>query len=1252
MSSRREYELLFQLNAQLGGSYTSTFNSAQKSIVAMQKEIEALSKRQSDISSYQKQQAALEANKRKLEVLQQQYDNIQHEMNETGQSSADLQNKLLAKQMQIDKTSASINAQTAKLAEMGNALRAAGVNTDDLTKESAELGRQIDELKAKQEEAAEGAEDFGRAGVQAFGALQQAIASAGVARALGEIYELLWNCADASMAFESTMTGVAKTTDLSDDEFAAMSKSIKEMATEIPETTDELGQIAETAGQLGIVKGSLLDFTEIMAMLGTATNMTSSEAATMLAQFASITNMDPSYYMNLGSSVVALGNKYATTERNIADMSQSIAAAAAIANMSEADIVGISAAVTSLGITAQNGGTQMTKLISEINSAVSSGEGLEAWARAARMEAEEFAEAWRDDAAGALDMFIRGLNATYEAGGDVYSVLADLGITETRMVTMITSLVKSGDRLTSTLNTANTAWRENTALTTEAEKRYATTQSQLTLLQNAYNNLRIAVGDNYNPTLRELYALGTQVLDGMTEFVEQNPALVKAITAGVGILFTAVGALAAYTLAVKVATAFSTAFASAAGVALGPIIAVVAGVAALTALFVGLNEAMQPTLDESWELTAASRAQYNELQNLNEEYEKTVEMYGETSYEAQQLQWQIEDLNAEYENGKQTLDEYRAAHQELMDSYADMESTHEESYGEIEKEQRSIVALIGKLEELTATTDSAKENQQAILAIIEALNDSVPDLALSYDDVIKNSGDIIKVLENTAKAQYAQKLLKEQWSEYVDRAGTQDSFKTDLVFAYQNWKIAKGEFDLANQAYNAAKKRYDYFFDKSAGLAKFMGTQEEAAAYDAAKEHLQTYTWTLAMAAAKYSENKVALAELESVFKDYQAAQEELAESGENISEVISDVTDRVADLAAKYEEAYNAALSSVQGQYSLWDEADKIVATSAESINANLDSQISHWQNYNANLASLADRTDDIDGLREMIASFADGSKESVNAIAGMAAASDEDLKAMVQKWKTLQQEQDTTANSLAEFENDFATSMDALQQELETTIGEMNLSEEAAQSARYTIQGFIDSAEDMTDEVYYAYYKLGQTAVRAFNRVAGTNLTLNVPSRGYASGTRSASPGWAWVGEEGPELMYMQGGEAIIPSDISLAAYAKEMRFATLFGKMSGFMTEAIAPREAQLISLYPRLMTLPSITANRTEAISAAIGGRGGFGGITIKSEFNVTVGSGADVNELREAFSKINNDIGEIIVEKIEDYFEDKSRKSYT
>lgn len=109
---------------------------------------------------------------------------------------------------------------------------------------------------------------------------------------------------------------------------------------------------------------------------------------------------------------------------------------------------------------------------------------------------------------------------------------------------------------------------------------------------------------------------------------------------------------------------------------------------------------------------------------------------------------------------------------------------------------------------------------------------------------------------------------------------------------------------------------------------------------------------------------------------------------------------------------------------------------------------------------ASLRDRAGDIEGLTEMIGSFADGSSDSVNAVAGMAAASDEELAAMVESWNKLREEQNKAAEDIADFRTGFSETMDAISGDLEATIDDMDLGTEAAEAGRATIQGFIDGA------------------------------------------------------------------------------------------------------------------------------------------------------------------------------------------------
>ena len=1223
MASRKEYEMMFQLSAQLGGNFNGTFSTAQKALLGMQKEIEALSKTQNDISAYQKQQSAIENTKRKLETLQTQYDNIKREMDETGSASSSLQNKLLSKQEQIDKTNNSLKSQTDKLGQMGDALNKAGVDTNSLGSETDKLGKKIDDLKAKEEAAASKAGGFGTATAEAFSAAQQAIVAAGIDVALKKVYDFFASCSEASRDFESAMTGVAKTTDLTDAEFASMSDDIKRMSTVIPETTTQLAAISETAGQLGIEKSNLMSFTEIMAELGTATNMTSDEAATMLAQFASITGMDPSYYSNLGSAIVDLGNNYATTEKNITEMSQAIAAAGSISGMSEADIVGISAAVTSLGISSENGGTQMTKLISSLNSAVSSGDGLEDWAKVAGMSADQFAAAWGTNAAGALDTFIQGLHGIYESGGDVYGTLSNLGITETRMVTMITSLAKSGDRLTDTLQTSNKAWSENTALQNEAQKRYATTESQLTLMKNAYNNLKVSIGDAYTPALQGLYKEQTKVLEGITAFTDAHPGAVRAITAFVGVLGLVVAALTSYAAIAKVVTAVNAMLtASIPGV--NVIMGITVAVAGVTAALTALGAANEDRLDESWQLTAASRKQYNELQELNAQYKEACDVYGKTSYEAQSLQWKINDLNNEYESGKQTLEDYKSATDDVLQSYKDMVSKHQDTSSGISDEAASTDSLILKLEQLTSTSDGAAKNQQAILAIVGALNEQVPGLALSYEKVTNNTGGFLESIRTIAQAQAKAKKMSDEWSEYVDRVSQQDTLKTAKEQAENNAKIAQSEYDTAVKAYQAKDRLYSV--GASGFLTQYMETRDEAAAMQEAQSQLETYNQAVSDTTSAYNENEDAIKSLEGSLAGYTSAESDAISGAQDITSLMDSASQASQKLAESYKTAYDAAYTSISGQYNLWDQAAQVVAINADTINSNLQSQITYWEQYNTNLQSLTARTGEVAGLGDMLKSFADGSQESVATVAGMASASDSQLAAMVSNWKTLKQQQETTSGSLADVQTKFTESMNSISQSVQDAVSKMNLSTDATAAAKNTVQGYINGASAMLPQVQAAYAKVAQAAKNALDAGTGNSTT---PVPGHASGTPSADPGFALVGENGPELVYFNGGERVLNAAETEAAKAQ------------------LSAADYQITTFAPQLF---SALSARSDAISA-MPNSSSSSNIVINLSPSYVV-SGVGDSQAVEAALRSNDDrLRELVADVIDERASDIARRSY-
>lgn len=306
----------------------------------------------------------------------------------------------------------------------------------------------------------------------------------------------------SAVDFESAFAGVRKTVSATEEEFAVLEQGIRDMAMEVPIAREEIAGIAEAAGQLGIKTENIMAFTRVIADLGVATNMTGEEAATTLARFANITQMPQDDFERLGSTIVDLGNNLATTEAEIADMALRIAGAGAAVGMTEAQILGVAGALSSVGLEAEAGGTAVSRTINEIDKAVAlNGESLEIWAELAGTSVDKFSTAWKEDATGALEDVFIGLGKVKDEGGNLNVVFEELGIDAIRQADMIKRISGAGDLMTNSLNLANEAWDENNALTKEAQQRYETTASQLVILKNKVTDSAVTLGDALIPAL-------------------------------------------------------------------------------------------------------------------------------------------------------------------------------------------------------------------------------------------------------------------------------------------------------------------------------------------------------------------------------------------------------------------------------------------------------------------------------------------------------------------------------------------------------------------------------------------------------------------------------------------------------------------------------------------------------------------------------------------------------------------------------
>lgn len=323
--------------------------------------------------------------------------------------------------------------------------------------------------------------------------------------------------AKSAIDFEDAFTGVEKTVDGTAEQMAELKQGIRDMSKEIPSSTTEIAGVAEAAGQLGIATEDILSFTRVMIDLGNSTNLGAEEAASSLAKFANITNMSAKDYDKLGSTIVALGNNFATTEADIVAMSTRLAATGELAGLSQSQILSMATAMSSVGIEAEAGGSAMSKLLKQIQVAVETGNAdLKDFAKVAGMSTKDFKKAFEKDAVSALSAFIGGLNDTKRNGKSAIAILNDMDIKEVRLSNTILSLANASELMNKAVKLGNEAWEDNTALTNEANKRYATLKSKIQMAWNKIKDLAVTIGDKLTPTLSK----AIDEIDDLTEWVE------------------------------------------------------------------------------------------------------------------------------------------------------------------------------------------------------------------------------------------------------------------------------------------------------------------------------------------------------------------------------------------------------------------------------------------------------------------------------------------------------------------------------------------------------------------------------------------------------------------------------------------------------------------------------------------------------------------------------------------------------------
>lgn len=983
---------------------------------------------------------------------------------------------------------------TSDLNQLEAAAERAGHAAENLAEANGRASEATEELSNASEQAAEEAEGAGNKGTDAIGAVAGALAAAGITAKVMEIAGAVYELAGSFSEAEKTIVGATGATGRELDEL--MSNSLDVYASSSAENLNEVAAgMMNVKTATGLTGDALEEATDAALVLNNVLGYEVSESSRTAGALMK----------NFGVSAQEAYNLIAIGAQNGADKNGDLLD---VLNEYSAQYsaLGLSAEefVSSLVDGAEAGVFSVDKVgdaVKEFNIRAKDGSDTTAEAfELLGMNADVMSEKFAAGGDTARTAFFEVVNALESMDDPMAKNAAAVGLFGTQYedleatVLPVLSGIEGG-----TLDMYD-------AVGTLAEG----AQSMGDEWQAAGNSIKAAFGAAITPAVSAGSSALAGFVQGVGEFLQEHPAVTKAITAiGVG-LGVVVAGFALYAAGTAVATAATALFGTTLSAAIWPITAIAAAIAAVTAAALFLVDAFQEDLGEVEGLTATTREQYYELQDLNAEYEEACEKYGETSEEALRLKYQVDDLTASYEANKQTVEEFTAEVDALVQSHDELISSYEEGMATIDQNEVGTLSLIQKLEDLASTTNRTAAQEEQMKAVIDQLNTDLPELALSYDDVASSTEKSIEAMKQAAEAQAEQERQAEQKQAYVDLLKEQANLEEEIAKAEENVRLEQERMDNMSG--------WDHFWTG--------GEWDDLEAYQATLDELN----------AAYAENQAALQGIEDDWAGVAEAAEEAAESPSSYEEAVSiayeNVRAKVEELCAAYDEAYQAALESFEGQFGLFDEAEADMDATVANAQAALDSQLAYWESYSANVETLKNTSAEDLGITQenyeaLMAYAQSGSEEAAGLAASMAEAinsgNTEAVAALAETVGQVQAAKETAAAAVADWQTDFTAQMNAIEQEMQDTINGMDLSEEASAAASSTINSYANQIRAGKTGAVSAAREVASAVTSALSSANATihvNVTSSGSVAGHANGTTNAESVFL-AGEQGPELV-----------------------------------------------------------------------------------------------------------------------------------
>lgn len=517
MAGRKEYELLFKLQAALCGNFNTVFQSALNTTKQMQNSLTKLNSITGKIDAYKKQEAALESNRQKLERLTAEHDKLQREMSETAAPSEELRQKMAKNEKQIAATTAKIEAQEQRLQTLGSELSDAGVNTANLSAENERLAKTYDKVKKSQEEIAKVNTALEQNNTSIGNTKKQLAGVIGTAAALGAaIYA---GPVKKSRELEAQMSTVKAISNATTEDMTRLTDMAKHMGATTQFTAVEAGKALEymamagwkTDQMLGGLPGimnlaaasgeDLGQVSDIVTDALTAFNMTADQSgrfADVLAQASSNANTNVSM---MGATFQKVAPVAGTLGYSVEDMSLGIGLMANASVKAETAGTSLKTALANMAKPTK----QMKAYMDKYGISLTNADG----------SMKTFREVIDN-----LRSSLGGLSKTEKtaAATAIFGKESFAG-----MLAIVNASDADFKKVSDAVNNAAGAAERMAAIKLD------NLEGDVTLLKSATDGLQTAIGDALLPTFRAGTQQLTKFVSNLTEFINANPELVRTI---------------------------------------------------------------------------------------------------------------------------------------------------------------------------------------------------------------------------------------------------------------------------------------------------------------------------------------------------------------------------------------------------------------------------------------------------------------------------------------------------------------------------------------------------------------------------------------------------------------------------------------------------------------------------------------------------------------------------------------------------